>query len=114
MHQRLASIFNHKNKIENIIRQVILLSYRLNLELLVTQPVLQAVKNYELNLPEICINAIVSEIERLNSIHGAVAPATASAEAEIRDLKEALYAMRYKLEKAEAAMSAPKHWLWHR
>jgi hypothetical protein len=113
MHQCLASIFNHKNKIGNIIRQVILLSYRLNLELIVTQPVLHAVKNYDINLPEVCITAILAEIERLDSI-GAVSHTTASSDTEIRGLREALQIMQDKLERAEAAITAQKHWVWHR
>jgi hypothetical protein len=90
------------------------LSYRLNLELIVTQPVLQAVKNYDINIPEICITAILSEIERLDSITGAVAHTTASRDMEIKELKEALIDMREKLEKAEAALAAQKHMVWHR
>ena len=91
-----------------------LVSYRLNLELIVTQPVLQAVKNYDINIPEICITAILNEIERLDSITGAVAHTTASRDLEIKELKEALIAMREKLEKAEAAIASQKHWVWHR
>lgn len=90
------------------------MSYRLNLELIVTQPVLHAVKNYELNLPEICITAILSEIVRLDSITGAVAHTTASRDMEIQELKEALEVMQDKLEKAEAAIAAQKHRVWHR
>jgi len=86
----------------------------LNLELIVTQPVLQAVKNYDINIPEICITAILSEIERLDSITGAVAHTTASRDMEIRELREALIAMREKLEKAEAALASQKHFMWHR
>lgn len=79
-----------------------------------TQPVLHAVRTYDLNLPEICITAIIAEIERLDSINRALAPPTPPREAEIRDLKLALHAMREKLNKAEAAISAKKHWLWNR
>ena len=86
----------------------------MNLELIVTQPVLQAVKNYDINIPEICITAILSEIERLDSITGAVAHTTASRDMEIRELREALIAMREKLEKAEAALASQKHFMWHR
>ncbi|MDD1696968.1 MAG: hypothetical protein LUQ36_01250 [Methanoregula sp.] len=86
----------------------------MNLELIVTQPVLQAVKNYDINIPEICITAILSEIERLDSITGAVAHTTASRDMEIRELREALIAMREKLEKAEAALASQKHFVWHR
>jgi hypothetical protein len=90
------------------------LSYRLNLELIVTQPVLHAVKSYDINLPEICITAILSEIVRLDSITGAVAHTTASRDMEIQELKEALEVMQDKLEKAEAAIAAQKHRVWHR
>jgi ribosomal protein L14E/L6E/L27E len=90
------------------------MSYRLNLELIVTQPVLLAVKNYDINLPEICITSILNEIDRLNSITGAVAQTTASRDTEIRELKEALQFMNDKLEKAEAALAAQKQWKWHR
>jgi hypothetical protein len=90
------------------------LSYRLNLELIITQPVLLAIKNYDINIPEICITSIVTEIERLNSITGAVAQTTASRDTEIRELKEALQFMQDKLEKAEAALASQKHWVWHR
>jgi len=86
----------------------------LNLELIVTQPVLHAVKNYEINIPEVCITAILNEIERLDSITGAVAHTTASRDMEIRELKEALLIMREKLEKAETAVASQKHWVWHR
>ena len=90
------------------------MSYRLNLELIITQPVLLAIKNYDINIPEICITSIVTEIERLNSITGAVAQTTASRDTEIRELKEALQFMQDKLEKTEAALAAQKHWVWHR
>ncbi len=90
------------------------MSYRLNLELIVTQPVLYAVKNYDINLPEICISSILNEIDRLNSITGAVAQTTASRDTEIRELKEALQFMQDKLEKAEAALAVQKQWKWHR
>jgi ribosomal protein L14E/L6E/L27E len=90
------------------------MSYRLNLELLVTTPVLLAVKEYDINIPELCITAIMSEIERRNSIGAAVTSTTASREIEIRELKEALRIMREKLEIAEAAAAAPKFKLWHR
>jgi hypothetical protein len=89
------------------------MSYRLNLELLVSSPVLQAVKEYELNLPELCINSILSEIERCNSIRATISSTTLSKDIEIRELKEALRIMREKLEKAEAA-AIPKSKLWHR
>ena len=71
-------------------------------------------KNYDLNLPEICINAILAEIERLNSTNSAVMQTTSSRETEIRELKEELQMMREKLKEAEAAMSTQKHRLWHR
>ena len=90
------------------------MSYRLNLELIVTQPVLHAVKNYDLNLPEICITSIINEIERLDSITGAVAQTTASRDAEIRQLKESLTFMQQKLEAAEAALATQKRWAWHK
>jgi hypothetical protein len=90
------------------------MSYRLNLELLVTTPVLLAVKDYDINLPELCITAIMSEIERRNSIGEAITSTTASREIEIRELKEALRIMREKLDKAEAAAAAPKFKLFHR
>jgi hypothetical protein len=90
------------------------LSFRLNLELIVAQPVLHAVKNYEINIPEICNRAILNEIERLDSITGAVARTTASRDMEIKELKEQLIAMREKLVKAEAALASQKHRVWHR
>ena len=90
------------------------LSYRLNLELIVTQPVLLAVKNYDINLPETCITSILTEIDRLNSITGAVAQTTASRDTEIRELKEALQFMQDKLEKAETALTAQKQRKWHK
>jgi hypothetical protein len=89
------------------------LSYRINLELILTEPVLIAVKNYDLNLPEICINAIVSEIDRLNSTYSAVSQTTSSREIELRELKEELLTMREKLKEAEATLATQKHWLWH-
>jgi len=89
------------------------LSYRINFELILTEPVLVAVKTYDLNLPEICINAILAEIERLNSTYNAVTH-TSSREAEIQELKEELQMMREKLKEAELAMATQKHRLWHR
>ena len=89
-------------------------SYRLNLELIVTEPVMQSVKNYDINIPEICINSILSEIERCESISGAVAHTTASKDTEIRELKEALQVMQDKLEKAEAVLASRKHNLWRK
>jgi hypothetical protein len=113
MHQRLASIFNIKQRLwYNFTGDS--LSYRLSLELIVTHPVLYAVKNYDLNLPEICINAIIKEIDRLDSITGAVAHTTASRDMEILELREALEAMQDKLEKAEAVIAAQKRRVWHR
>jgi hypothetical protein len=90
------------------------LSYRLNLELIVTQPVLGAVKNYDINLPEICITSILNEIDRLNSITGAVAQTTASRDQEIQELKEALQFMQDKLQKTEAVLAEQKPRKWHK
>jgi peptidoglycan hydrolase CwlO-like protein len=82
--------------------------------LILTEPVLIAVKTYDLNLPEICINSILAEIERLNSTNSAVIQTTSSREAEIRELKEELQMMREKLKEAEAHLAMQKPWLWHR
>jgi len=84
-------------------------NYRLNLELIVTHPVMQSVKDYDINIPEICINAILKEIERAESISGAVALTTASREMEIQQLKEELRMMQEKLEKMEAEHK-PRFW----
>lgn len=89
------------------------LSYRLNFELLLTEPVLVAVKTYDLNLPEICINAILTEIERLNSTNYAVTH-TSSREIEIQEMREELQMMREKLKEAEAILATQKHRIWHR
>jgi hypothetical protein len=90
------------------------MSYRLNLELLVTKPVLLAVKEYDINIPELCINAIMSEIEKHNSIETTVTSTTASREFEIRELKEALRKMREKLDRTETPVETPKFKLWHK
>ena len=90
------------------------LSYRINFEMILTEPVLVAVKNYDLNLPEICINAILAEIERLHSTNSAVIQTTSSRETEIRELKEELQFMREKLKEAEATLATQKPRLWHR
>jgi len=90
------------------------LSYRINFEMILTEPVLVAVKTYDLNLPEICINAILAEIERLNSTNSAVIQTTSSRETEIRELKEELQMMREKLKEAEATLATQKPRLWHR
>ena len=89
------------------------MSYRINFEMILTEPVLIAVKTYDLNLPEICINAILAEIERLNSTSCAVSQTTSSRETEIRELREELLTMREKLKEAEATLATQKHWLWH-
>ena len=86
----------------------------MNLELIVTDPVLVAVKNYDLNLPEICIKAILTEIERLNDISSAVVQTTASREEEILELRNMLEFMREKLEKAEAVLGKQRHSIWNR
>jgi hypothetical protein len=85
-----------------------LLSYRVNFELILTEPVLVAVKKYDLNLPEICINAIVAEIERLHTSDSTVIQTTSSREREIRELKEELQMMREKLKEAEATLATQK------
>ena len=89
------------------------MAFRLNLELLVSHDVLQAVKAYDINLPEVCINAIVSEIQRHHSIDSAISRTTASKDIEIQELKIALHDMREKLEKAEVA-HAPWRLAWHK
>jgi signal transduction histidine kinase len=66
-----------------------------------------------MNLPEICINAILTEIERLNSTNYAVTH-TSSREIEIQELKEELQMMREKLKEAEAHLAMQKPRLWHR
>jgi hypothetical protein len=81
--------------------------------MILTEPVLIAVKTYDLNLPEICIKAILDEIERLNSTYNAVT-LTSSREVEIKELKEELEMMREKLKEAEANLATHKPWLWHR
>ena len=90
------------------------MSYRINLEMILTEPVLIAVKSYDLNLPEICINAILTEIERLNSTSCAVSQTTSFREKEIRELGEELQILREKLKEAEATIATQKHRLWHR
>jgi hypothetical protein len=90
------------------------LRYRINFEMILTEPVLIAVKTYDLNLPEICINAILAEIERLNSTNSAVIQTTSSRETEIRELKEELQIMREKLKEAQANLAMQKPRLWHR
>lgn len=90
------------------------MSYRLNFELILTEPVLISVKNYDLNIPEICINAILAEIDRLNSTNSAVTQTTGYRETEIRELKEELQFLREKLKETEAIMATQKHRLWHR
>ncbi len=83
--------------------------YHLDLELIVTHPVMESVKNYGINVPEVCINAILREIERSESITGAVALTTASREMEIQQLKEELRRLQEKLEKTEAEIK-PRFW----
>ncbi len=83
---------------------------RLNLELIVTDPVMNAVRSYDINIPEVCITAITKEIDRLNSINEAVAQTTASKEGELQELREACRIMRERLDKAEAALNEKKRW----
>jgi hypothetical protein len=90
-----------------------LMAFRINLELLVSHDVLHAVKEYDINIPEVCINGIVSEIERLHSISKAISTTTASKDIEIQELKAALRFMREKLEMAEAS-NAPRRLAWHK
>ena len=113
MHHCLASVFITLMRLRfNSVGDP--LSYRKNFEMILTEPVLVAVKNYDLNLPEICINAILAEIERLHSTNSAVIQTTSSREVEIRELKEELQMMREKLKEAEATLATQKHRLWHR
>ena len=88
--------------------------FRLNLELIVTNPVMTAVKNYGINIPEVCITAIAREIERLNSISDAVAQTTISKENEIQELREACRVVRERLVKAEAELAGRTRWRWTR
>jgi len=83
---------------------------RMNFELIVTHPVMQSIKNYDINLPEVCITAILKEVERVETIDGAVAATTASKEVEIQRLKHELRVMRDKLEKLEAGAHKPRFW----
>jgi hypothetical protein len=85
------------------------MAFRLNLELLVNQDVLLAVKEYNINIPDLCINAILKEIERNNEINTAICTTTTSKDIEIKELKNALRIMRAKLEKAEEAARVPWH-----
>lgn len=71
---------------------------------------MESVKNYDINVPEVCICAILREIERSESITGAVALTTASREMEVQQLKEKLRVMQEKLEKTEAELNKPKVW----
>lgn len=87
------------------------MAFRLNLELLVTHEVLLAVKEYGINIPDLCINAIVSEIQRNHEINKAISTTTVSKDIEITELKKALRIMREKLDKAE--MAAAAHTPWH-
>jgi flagellar motility protein MotE (MotC chaperone) len=85
-------------------------AYRINLELIVTHPVMHSIKDYDINVPEVCIAAILKEIERCETITGAVAVTTASKEVELQQLKAELRVMREKLEKMEAAAHKPRFW----
>jgi hypothetical protein len=82
----------------------------MNFELIVTHPVMQSIKNYDINIPEVCITAILTEVERVETIDSTVAATTASKEVEIQQLKHELRVMRDKLEKLEAAAHKPKFW----
>ena len=85
-------------------------NYHLNLELIVTHPVMESVKSYDINVPEVCINAILTEIERSESITGAVALTTASREMEIQPgLRRNSVSCRKNWRKAEAELK-PKFW----
>ena len=88
------------------------MAFRLNLELLVTQEVLLAVKEYDLNIPDLCINAIVNEVQRNYEINKAISTTTVSKDIEIKELKKALRIMRERLDKAEMAAAAA-HTPWH-
>jgi hypothetical protein len=88
-----------------------LMAFRLTLELLVTHDVLLAVKEYSINIPDLCINAILSEIQRNDEINKAISTTTISKDIEITELRNALRIMREKLEKAEIAAAA--HTPWH-
>jgi hypothetical protein len=89
------------------------MAFRINLELLVSHDVLQAVKEYDINLPEVCINGILSEIDRHHSISKAISTTTTTKDIEIQELKMALHVMREKLEKAEASHSL-RRLAWHK
>jgi hypothetical protein len=85
------------------------MAFRLNLELIVTHEVLLAVKEYSINIPDLCINAILNEIQRNYEINQAISTTTISKDLEIQELKKALHIMREKLDKAEAAARVPWH-----
>jgi phage host-nuclease inhibitor protein Gam len=71
---------------------------------------MQSIKNYDINIPEICITAILKEVERIETINGAVAVTTASKEVEIQQLKHELHVLREKVEQMEAAQRKHKFW----
>jgi len=68
-------------------------------------------KELQYHVPEVCINAILKEIERSESITGAVALTTASREMEIQQLKEELRLMQEKTgENWDCSLTNRKFW----
>jgi len=73
------------------------MAYRLNLELLVDQKTLYFIKEYQLNVPQLCIEALVSEISRQNDIRQITQISTPNQENE--ELRQALRRMRIEKER---------------
>ena len=72
------------------------MAFRVNLELLLDEKTMFFIKEYGLNMPEICIQAIVSEIMRQHDVRHITQIGTPSQENE--ELRAALRRMRIEKE----------------
>jgi hypothetical protein len=71
-----------------MVADVVLMAYRMNVELLFSEVELQVIREYDLNVPEICVNAVKDAIDSRNIMRCAVLHVEASHEENINLRRE--------------------------
>jgi len=82
------------------------MSYRLNLELIIDTKTAYLVKEFKINVVKACIEGILLEIERQQSVSKVTE--VRNVDAEIEDLKRALTSMRQQRDSALQAVQPKK------
>jgi hypothetical protein len=75
---------------------------------------MDAIKKYDINIPEICINGIIKEIDRNSSVDEAVTLTTISKDMELQKLKKEMCLMQEQVEKAEATAASQRRRFWQK